>query len=107
MIIREEFPFSAVEEVLKNDVSVVIIGTSSCEERCQKIHNTFRNTGSMVISVDYKHDESKFYCSILSDPLPTVMRLPKEKFAGIFASKLKGHSKNVLIDLTSLQHSVI
>ena len=107
MIVREEYPLSAVEAVLKKDISVVIIGTSSCEERCQKIKDTFQDTGAMIVAVDYKHDEGKFHFSVLTDPLPSTFRPTKERFANLFASKLKGHDKNVLIDLTSLQHPVI
>lgn len=107
MIIREEYPLSAVEDVLKKEISVVIIGTTSCEERCQKIKDTFRNTGAMIVAVDYKHDESKFHFSVITDPLPSTLKPTKENFANLFASKIKGHDKNVLIDLTSLQHPVI
>ena len=107
MIVREEYPLSSVEEVLKKDVTIVIVGTTSNEERCNKIRETFNGTDAMIVSVNYMHDEGKFNFSVLTDPIPTTLRPAKDNFATLFASKIRGHDKNVLIDLTSLQHPVI
>lgn len=107
MKVREEYPLSAVEDVLKNDLTAVIIGTNSEEERCLKIKSTFQNTSARIISVDYNHDKGKFAISIQNDSIPNIVRPSKEQFSGFLASKIKGYDKNVLIDLTSLQHSVI
>lgn len=107
MIVREEFALSAAEETLKKLVTTVIIGTATRDERCEKIKTVFENTNARVVSVDYDHDLSKFHIAVLNDPVQQKYHPSKDQFAGFFLRAIEGHAKNVLIDLTSLQHVVI
>lgn len=106
-MVREEFPLSAVESTLKNSVTTVIVGTTLQETRCKEIERIFRPTGTRIITVDYDHDTEKYSICVTNDPVPNTVRPSAEKFAGFFESRIRGYDKNVLIDLTSLQHSVI
>lgn len=107
MIIREEFALSAAEETLKKLVTTVIIGTATHDARCEKIKTVFQSTSARVISVNYDHKESKFHIAVLSDSPQQTFRPSKDQFTGSFSRAIEGHERNVLIDLTSLQHAVI
>lgn len=105
MKIKEEFILSDVELVLKEDVTCVILGTNSEEARCQEIKTRFEGTKAKLVKIDYDHDAGRFSFSAVGDPL--VQRPIKEHFAKNFANFIRGFEKNVLVDITSLQHPVI
>lgn len=107
MIIREEYALPLVEKNLLDNVTAVIIGTTSQEERCGKIKDIFQNSNAKIISVDYDNSVERFSVSVLSDRVYNNAHPTKENFAGVFANKISGNTKSILIDLTSLQHSVI
>lgn len=107
MLIREEFLLPLLEDELKKNITTVIVGTVSHEERCQKIKGLFAETDARIISVVYDHDTKKFTISVLSDPLSSSARLNSNQFASVLVNRINGFSKNILMDLTSLQHAVI
>jgi len=108
MLIREEFSLPLVEEVLKQNVTTVIVGTTSHEERCKRVKELFANTQARIISVEYNHDDGVFSLSVLNESIPsTTTRTTTAQFASVLGNRINGFSKNILIDLTSLQHAVI
>ncbi len=107
MLIREEFSLPLVEEVLKQSITTVIVGTISHEERCHKIKDLFAETRARIISVEYNHEDRMFSLSVLSDPFPATARTSNAQFANVLGNRIDGFSENILIDLTSLQHAVI
>ncbi len=107
MLIREEFSLALVEEVLKQSVTTVIVGTTSHEERCNRIKELFAETQARIISVEYNHDDGVFTLSVLNEPIPYTTRTNNAQFASVLGNRMNGFSENILIDLTSLQHAVI
>lgn len=107
MNIREEFAFDSVENSLKELITTVIVGPLSQEERCRKIRDAFGGTKAKIISIDYNHDTFSFRISNLNEKVKESYNSPKDKFPDFLSRSIAGYDKNILIDLTSLQHSVI
>ena len=107
MIIREEFALTMVENELKRNITTVIVGTTSREERCKLIKDLFSKLQAKTIAVDYNHEDGLFDISVLTDPFPNSVHISKAQFVSVLANKIGNASENILIDLTSLQHSVI
>lgn len=106
-MVREEFSLSAVEKTLKESVTAVIIGTTLQEERCKEIGRIFQSTKAKIIAVDYDHEVERYRISVANDAISRATASTIECFPGFLANKISGYDENVLIDLTSLQHSVI
>lgn len=105
MNIREEFLFSDVEKYLIQNISSVIIGNRSEDERCNVILDKFRKTNARIIYIDYDKEKEKILIQVQG--MPSSMKPNVDSFSKFLIEAMKGASENVLVDLTSLQHAVI
>lgn len=107
MKIREEFSFLSIEDHLKKDITAIIVGSGTQEDRSKKIANEFRNANVQVVCIDYNYDTQKYSVSLLNDPYSFSASPSHSNLPGSLMRALQGHTKSILIDITSLQHPVI
>ena len=106
MKIREEFNLSQLSSFLFSDLTTIITGSLSTDERCNLIKSMFDASGKEIISIDYDSMEEEYTLDIVGDPVPPS-HISKDVFLSVLKTKLSGHERSILIDLTSLQHAVI
>jgi len=107
MKIREEFSFLAIEDSLKKDITAVIVGSGTQEDRSKKIANEFMNENVPVVCVDYTYETKKYSVSLLNDPYLFPASPSQSNLPGSLSRALQDHTRSILIDITSLQHPVI
>lgn len=107
MNIREEFSLSEIDEALLQDVTTIIIGTHQDDARCKYLMDYFSKSKARIISVFFDHETSRFRIAILNDSIPNEVRPNQNQFTEFLAKQIDGYGKSILVDLTSLQHSVI
>lgn len=103
MRIKEEFLFEEIGEYLNNNITLVIANASP-EERKNKIYEEYIEKKS-VISIKYHN--SNFIVNNPSDKVPTVKTATHDTLGRVILSFPNVEVRNVLIDITSLQHVVI
>lgn len=106
MVIREEYPYSKLQDYLKREITAVIVGIDRTEDRCQFIYNEFTGRVS-IIAFGYDHACKKFIIEHLNQTPIQRASVSQSGIAGILSKYLQGGQKNILIDLTSLQHAAI
>ncbi len=103
MRIKEEFLFNEISEYLEQNITLVIANPSQ-EERKNRIYEEYLRK-KYVISVFYQNN--KFVITNPSDKVPITKCATHDSLGKVLLSFPSIELKNVLIDITSLQHVVI
>lgn len=104
---REEYSFEDVEDYLRKNLTLIISGSKSLEERSQHVLKYFEDTSIPVVSIDYDLSTKKFALLYKSDGIETVRNLEFQTVASVLEKLPHISFKNVLVDITSLQHATI
>ena len=103
MRVKEEFLLDEVRDYLDDNITLVIANPSQ-EERKNAIYKEFFDK-KMLISITFKND--KFVLTNPNDSVPMTKTASHDNLGKVLTSFSDVNVKNVLIDITSLQHVVI
>lgn len=104
---REEYKFEDVEDFLHQNLTLIIIGSKSSEDRAHYIYDCFKETSIPIMSIDYDLATEKFSVHYTAGGITTTKSEQFSNIPRILESMPFVSFKNVLVDITSLQHSVI
>lgn len=102
MKVKEEFSYEEIKDYLDTHITLVI-ANPSCEERKNVIYEKYMEN-KPILSIRY---DDQFIVTNPTDRVPTSKRARFDNLGNIIKSFPNIDVKNVLIDITSLQHVVI
>lgn len=105
MIYKEEFSFSDVQDYLEREITLVIVGDAQ-DERSKFIRETYKDK-NCTISLDYQYENRQFIIRADYFKYPFVRSCSFHKIADVIRSIPGINLKNILVDITSLQHPSI
>ena len=103
MKVKEEFLFKEIKEYLDENVTLVIANPSS-EERKNYIYEEYLKNKNLI---SIRYNSEKFVLCNPSDTVPLNKTATFDTLGKVLVSFPNVNVKNVLIDITSLQHVVI
>ena len=103
MRVKEEFVIDEVRDYIDNNITLVIANASQ-EERKNAIHKEFSDK-KMMMSITYGDD--KFILTNSNDIVPISKIASYDNLGRVLTSFPGINIKNILIDITSLQHVVL
>lgn len=104
---REEYKLEDMADFLHQNLTLIIRGSKCTEDRAHYIYDRFKETNIPIISIDYDLS-TRFYTIQYATSESTIIK--KAQFSNlpqVLESMPAISFKNVLVDITSLQHSVI
>ena len=104
---REEYKLENMAEFLRHNLTLIIRGSKSTEERSHYIYDFFQ--GSDIPNISLEYDLSAKVYTIQYEFRGTVITKKSQfsNFSVVLESMPNISFKNILVDITSLQHSAI
>ena len=104
---REEYKLEDMAEFLRQNLTLIIRGSKSIEDRSHYINDYFQETDIPNISIEYDLSTKLYTIQYVVGGIETTKRSQFSNFSVVLESMPNISFKNVLVDITSLQHSVI
>ena len=104
---REEYKLEDMAEFLRQNLTLIIRGSKSIEDRSHYINDYFQETVIPNISIEYDLSTKLYTIQYMVGGIVTTKRSQFSNFSVVLESMPNISFKNVLVDITSLQHSVI
>ena len=104
---REEYKFEDVANFLHQNLTLIIRGSKCSEDRAHYIYDCFKETATPIMSIDYDLATKIYSVFYTVGGITTTKRVQFSNVPHVLESMPAISFKNVLVDITSLQHSVI
>ena len=104
---REEYKFEDVANFLYQNLTLLIRGSKCSEDRAHYIYDCFKETSIPIMSIDYDLSTKLYSISYTVGGTTTTKRAQFSNVPQVLESMPGISFKNILVDITSLQHSVI
>ena len=104
---REEYKFEDVANFLHQNLTLIIRGSKCSEDRAHYIYDCFKETATPIMSIDYDLATKIYSVFYTVGGITTTKRVQFSNVPRVLESMPAISFKNVLVDITSLQHSVI
>ena len=104
---REEYKFEDVADFLHQNLTLIIRGSKCSEDRAHYIYDCFKETATPIMSIDYDLATKIYSVFYTAGGITTTKRVQFSNVPRVLESMPAISFKNVLVDITSLQHSVI
>lgn len=104
---REEYNYESVTDYLHSNLSLIIAGPSCEEDRTHYIADQFRDSNIPIVYLDFENSTSgKYTISFWKDGECTKRKADHVNLHSILEQLPSISFKCVLVDITSMQHSV-
>ena len=94
-------------DFLHQNLTLIIRGSKCSEDRAHYIYDCFKETATPIMSIDYDLATKIYSVFYTAGGITTTKRVQFSNVPRVLESMPAISFKNVLVDITSLQHSVI